>query len=76
METLEQLKDIVKNAPEGATHVNTIMPKELDIINYINTNNFTWWHGSTDEWRSFGGMIDITFRSLSDIKRIIELMEG
>lgn len=66
METLEQLKEIVKNAPEGATHYD----EDGDYIKF-GINYPYWYDGSTwFELESCGSV-----RSLSDIKLIIELME-
>lgn len=74
METLEQLKEIVKNAPEGATyHSNSERV-------YYKFESECWM------WQSEGtGVFHFVqddeyvcddIRSLSDIKLIIELMEG
>lgn len=66
METLEQLKEIVKNAPEGATHYD----EDGDYIK-LGINYPYWYDGSTwFELESCGYV-----RLLSDIKCIIELME-
>ena len=65
-ETLEELKAIVDNAPDGAVSIfkNT----------YIDGNGRFYSDGA---WFGVNGYIEIKqpTRSLSDIKRIIELME-
>lgn len=72
METLEQLKDIVKNSPEGATN--------YDGKNYFRFEMYE--HGQAylvlrdGVWtRGLPAYPVYSCRSLSDIKRIIELME-
>lgn len=66
METLEELKAIRDNAPEGA----------ISIFGdtYLDANNRFYAAGC---WFGSSGYIEIKqpTRSLSDIKRIIELME-
>ena len=67
-ETLEELKSIVDNAPDGATHIDD------DLLFYIKDSRFGLrWHNDYDGlW--FRCEVPETLRSLSDIKRIIELM--
>lgn len=67
METLEQLKEVIKNAPDGATHYD----EDGDYIKF-GINYPYWYDGSTwFELESCGSV-----RSLSDIKLIVELMES
>lgn len=70
METLEELKAIVENAPEGATHIDEdgdyVKPIGDELYYYSFVNGVGW---STEYF------IPCRMRSLSDIKRIIELME-
>lgn len=68
METLEQLKTIVKNAPEKATHV------DFNGHYWHNSSAFYWLccdDGSTTSNAEIGNHI----RKLSDINLTIELME-
>lgn len=71
METLEELKAIVENAPERATHVG----EDSKYLKFRKNND--WFEYSN----SFSGHSVIytqnldNARSLSDIERIIELME-
>ena len=68
MDTLQNLKEIIKHKPEGATHIsdNGVFYK-LDGYTPL-----TWWVRGK-EWVD-SGVYHIT-RSLSDIERIITLME-
>ena len=68
MDTLQNLKEIIKHKPEGATHIsdNGVFYK-LDGYTPL-----TWWVRGK-EWVD-SGVHHIT-RSLSDIERIITLME-
>ena len=69
METLEELKAIVDNAPDGATHIDD----DGDYAKYGGMYDYFYSKGLR-EWISTDTVsID---RSLSDIKRIIELMEA
>lgn len=71
METLEQLKEIVKNSPEKATHVD-------NLGSYLKQNKnrdwFTWTCKHGGHRVIYTSNLD-NLRSLSDIKLIIELME-
>ena len=80
METLEQLKDIIKNAPDGATHY---VVDQYDFTEgYFKLENcIAYCDYGADGWKYVeGAAIELNgtheFRSLSDIKLIIELMEG
>ena len=68
METLEELKAIIAGKPDGATHITqhrcVYLYKKCD-------GSFFWWDG--DGW--FNLDKPVCLRSLSDIERIIELME-
>lgn len=75
-ESLERLKYIRDGAPKEATHHYFICPDEYNISNYIDMDNCNWWDSTLCEWKSWGGVADSHIRSLSDISRIIELMEG
>jgi len=68
-ESLEELKAIIDNAPEGATHIDD----EGDYAKYGGMYNYFYSKGLR-EWVQ----VDIVNmdRSLSDIKMIIELVEG
>ena len=72
-ETLEELKAIVENAPDGATHCD-------NVVTYYKIDSYV------REWGVFKGRWCVcvgcntmrmppSMRSLSDIKRIIELIE-
>ena len=69
-ETLEELKAIVNNAPDGATNIN-------DDGDYVKGSIFN----EIECYCSHSGWVEIdmcdfnVMRSLSDIKSIIELME-
>lgn len=69
METLKQLKAIVENAPEGATHVSdsNVYFCFIDGV----PHNF-WVNG--DEWVDC--RIPTFTRELKDINKIIQLLEG
>lgn len=67
METLEQLKEIFKNAPEGATHYD----EEGDYIKC--SDEFLFWYDDF-EWSALETYV--AMRSLSDIKDKIELLEN
>lgn len=73
METLEQLKEIVKNSPEGATHYTTIEK----VYYKFKSESWMWcpdgnslFHFVQDD-----DSVCDNLRSLSDIKLIIELTE-
>ena len=72
-ESLEELKSIIDNAPDGATHVD-------NVVSYYKMDS------TGREWGIFKGCWCVcvgcntmrmppSMRSLSDIKRIVELME-
>lgn len=68
-ETLEELKAIVDNAPDGATHID-------DIKTYWKViSEFDYFFHNGSQWDDSEPLENGT-RSLSDIKRIIELMEA
>lgn len=67
METLEELKAIRDNAPDGATHISEFVHCYVK----LNVGYYFWWDG--DAWYPLDG--PLLLRSLSDINRIIELME-
>jgi len=74
METLEQLKEIVKNAPEGATHVCI----ESGVHYYFKVVGLDAEISTGEDWLCYSGcaLPDLCgVRFISDIKRIIELME-
>lgn len=68
METLEELKAIRDNAPEGSTHIEVggYYIRSGDLFDFY----FSRIH---KDWVQLN--ISVTTRSLSDINRIIELME-
>lgn len=70
METLEYLKAIIDNAPEGASHYDEVYYRHSgDEVQSAPSKRFGW------EFVSYGYVeLELT-RSLSDIERIIELME-
>ena len=72
METIQQLKAIANNAPEGATHYN----KEGD-YKYLNLTRFSGNQAFTSNENLINIMPNKLYglRSLSDINRIIELLE-
>lgn len=79
METLEQLKEIINSAPEGATHY---VVDQYDFTEgYFKLENcIAYCDYGVDGWKYVeGAVIELNgtheFRSLSDIKLIIELME-
>lgn len=77
METLEELKAIVDNAPDGSTHYDrknyfTFVSEFDDGLYYSHWRKWVNHKQSIVLYQSRG--ID-NIRSLSDIKRIIELME-
>jgi len=68
METLEELKAIRDNAPDGATHID-------DVNTYWRViSEFDYYFYDGCKWDDSEPLENGT-RSLSDIKRIIELME-
>ncbi|HEY7865592.1 MAG TPA: hypothetical protein VIC51_06275, partial [Psychromonas sp.] len=75
METLEELKSIIENAPEGANYV-TLDGKKYILIHGMHCKVFNclgvW---SVPVCNESDILINEKVRSLSDIKRIIELME-
>lgn len=77
METLEQLKEIVKNAPEGATHFSSSVGQSRYLKHNVR-REFVYYDGRTFcsfPSRSRYLIACESIRSLSDIKLIIELME-
>jgi len=67
-ESLEELKSIIDNAPEGATHLD-------DINTYWKVNSeFDYYFHDGNQW-DYSEPLENGTRSLSDIKRIIELIE-
>ena len=69
MESLQELKAIVDNAPDGATHID-------DIKTYWKViSEFDYFFHNDSQWDNSEPLENGT-RSLSDIKRIIELMEA
>ena len=70
METLEQLKEIVKNAPEGATHYN-----KKGEYKYLKLTYFNGYQAFVNGESTINVMPNKLYglRSLSDINRIIEL---
>lgn len=77
METLEQLKEIVKNAPDGATCIE--IPAIGLVCDYFKVEDYDfyfWWDPDLQDWVEYDKDDLVEIRSLSDIKQIIELMEG
>jgi hypothetical protein len=79
MESLEKLKAIVENAPDGATEFFTYHGAVNYIDNHENGHQFKIWDEPECRW-VFSELVDgwqyiRGRRSLSDIKRIIELTE-
>lgn len=70
-ETLEELKAIVDNAPDGATHVNYAyyFKKQYDI-------DWMYCEKSKSHWKFDDDNAESDIRSLSDIKLIIDLIEA
>ena len=67
-ESLEELKAIIDNAPKGATHLD-------DINTYWKViSEFDYYFHNGNQWDD-SEPLENGIRSLSDIKRIIELME-
>ncbi len=74
-ETLDELKAIIYNAPDGATHFG------IDFIyyKYEKADSVAIWREYTQRKSTFvlnQCICMMNLRSLSDIKRIIELMES
>lgn len=70
METLEQLQSIIDNAPSGATHYDSLATwkyKNLDRGTFLTPDGTGY---KIDEFYP-----NETIRSISDIKRIIELQK-
>ena len=78
METLEQLKEIVKNAPSESTHIEKLASSQVYYLKRVNQYGVYGYkfysvdHGCYIEGEAVSGHV----RSLSDIKCIIELMES
>ncbi|PHQ89859.1 MAG: hypothetical protein COB48_13085 [Pseudoalteromonas sp.] len=70
-ETLEELKAIIENAPEGATHLDD----DGDYVKFIDDEMYHYSFVRGYGWSS-DYVSPCELRSLSDIKRIIELMEA
>jgi len=70
METLEELKAIIENAPDDASSVDA----EGYYIKFSNGSYYCC-ASKLDSWRRIEKSELLTTRSLSDIKRIVELME-
>jgi hypothetical protein len=69
METLEELKAIIADKPEGATHID-------DIKTYWKViSEFDYYFYNRSQWNDSEPLENSFTRSLSDIERIIELME-
>ena len=70
MQTLEQLKTVSDNAPDGATHIDC----DDDYVKFIDDEiyhySFVRGYGWSNDY-----VTPCELRSLSDINRIIELME-
>ena len=66
METIEQLQKIIDNAPAGSTHI--------EGASYLKLDGYgdTFWD---DGWWYYKFLDSQFIRSLSDIKRIIELQK-
>jgi len=77
MDALQNLKEIIKHKPDGATHIATSVGK----IRYLKHNvrrDFVYYDGRTFcsfPSRSWYLRTCESIRELSDIERIIELME-
>lgn len=69
METLEELKALVENAYDRSTHVQTVESENQ----YFESNGFGFWCLNANCQVAAEDIVSV--RSLSDIKRIIELME-
>ena len=67
METLEELKEIIDNAPDEATHIDG----DKEYVKFIEGEMYHY----SCEWASVYDF-PLELRSLSDIERIIELMEA
>ena len=67
METLEELKEIIDNAPDEATHIDG----DKEYVKFIECEMYHY----SCEWASVYDF-PLELRSLSDIERIIELMEA
>ena len=78
METIQEikneLKSIVENAPEGATHIETLASKNFYYLRKVkqpNSHSYEWFNNEWLELKTMSGFI----RSLADIKQIIEQQE-
>lgn len=69
-ESLEELKVIIDNAPEGATHYD----EDDDYVKFIDDEMYHYSFVQGYGWSS-DYVSPCELRSLSDIERIIELME-
>lgn len=70
MQALEELKAIVKKAPDRATHVQVVESENQ----YFESNGFGFWCLNSDCQVVAEDIVSV--RSLSDIKHRIELMEA
>lgn len=77
MENLEQLKEIVKNAPEGASHIEKLASGNIYYLKRVNQCGVYGYKFYSVDHESYigSGSVSGQVRSLSDIKRIIELLE-
>ena len=78
METLEELKAIIAGKPEGSTHVERIISRgTVYFLKRVNRHGVYTYDLYSNDHGSYvdGGDISGEIRSLSDIERIIELME-
>jgi len=76
METLEQLQKIIDNAPSGATHWDKLQYFRIRFNDSSLKIAWDVFNQGSGKWNSVGDMYltDVyKIRSLSDIKRIIEL---
>lgn len=71
METLEELKTIIAGKPDGSTHHSMVDEEYL-----VKGCTYGWmrWSDVSGSWEKFEPCYNI--RSLSDIERIIALMEA
>lgn len=74
METLGQLKEIVKNAPDGATHHQRY--RCGNVYFKFRDGEFWFYEDVNCCYEQIFSFHNDSMRSLSDIKLIIELMEG
>lgn len=77
-ESLEELKSIIDNAPEGATHIEGLSFGTICYLRRVIINGVYSYEMYSEKYEGYIGCPVLTgeLRSLSDIKRIIELMGG